>query len=81
MVAMTVTPLMVRVALRLRMGRSCFSSCDVKTLIKSAFDGTASRWYLAAVLIFRRLTSSCVGVCIERSAVIISRRATSCVKI
>lgn len=46
----------------------------------SALDGTSCKRYLAAVLIFRRLTSSRVGDCVERSMVMISRRATSFVK-
>jgi hypothetical protein len=44
-------------------------------LIKSAFEGTSSRWYLAAVFIFNLLTSSCVADELEISVLIISRRA------
>jgi len=44
-------------------------------LIKSAFEGTSSRWYLAAVLIFNRLTSSCVAEGLDSNVLIISRRA------
>ena len=61
MVAMTVTPLMVRVFFRLIIGKSFFDSEAVKAVIKSALDGTASRWYLAEILIFSLLTSSPVG--------------------
>ena len=58
MVAITVTPEMVRVVFLLRIGKSCFASVGVRVLIKSAFDGTFSRWYLAAVWVLRRFTSS-----------------------
>ncbi len=44
--------------------------------MRSAFDGTASRWYLAAILIFKRLTSSLVADGLESNFSIISRRAT-----
>ena len=66
---------MVLVAFRRRIGRSFFASCEVNSLIKSAFAGTASKWYFAAVLIFNRLASSCVGDGIESKVVIISLRA------
>jgi hypothetical protein len=55
---MTVTPLMVRVVFLLRMRRSLLAWVGVKSAIMSAFDGTLSKWYFAAVLIFKRLTSS-----------------------
>ena len=58
MVATTVTPEMVRVAFLLKIDRSSFASSTESAAIKSAFEGTFSRWYLAAVLIFRRFTSS-----------------------
>lgn len=58
MVAITVTPEMVRVAFLRRIGKSFFASKGVRALIKSALAGTASKWYFAAVLIFNRLTSS-----------------------
>ena len=81
MVAMTVTPLMERVVFLLRRGRSFFASVGVSWAIMSALDGTLPRLYLPAVLIFKRLTSSRVGDGIERSVVMISRRATSLVKL
>ena len=80
MVAMTVTPLMARVFFLLMMGKSFFDSESVKAVIKSALDGTASKWYLAETLIFSLLTSSPVGESIESSLVMISRRATVLVK-
>ena len=76
MMAITVTPLIVRVFFLLMMGKSFLASFEVNSLIKSALAGTASKWYFAAVLIFNRLTSSCVGEGIESSVVIISLRAT-----
>jgi hypothetical protein len=75
MTAITVTPLMVRVFFLLIIGKSFFASWGAKMLIKSAFEGTSSRWYLAAVLIFSRLTSSCVADGLQSSVLIISRRA------
>ncbi len=77
MVATTVTPLMVRVVFLFRSDKSCFDSEAVSWLMMSALDGTFSRWYLPAVLIFSRLTSSRVGDCIESRVLMISRRATS----
>ena len=58
MVATTVTPEMVRVAFLLKIGRSNFASSTESTAIKSAFEGTFSRWYLPEVLIFKQFTSS-----------------------
>lgn len=77
MTAMTVTPLIVRVAFLFMIGRSFFDSAGVKTAIKSALAGTASKWYFAAILIFNRLTSSCVAEGMESRVVIISCRAVS----
>ncbi len=81
MVAITVTPLIVRVVFLFRRGRSNLFSSGVSWLIMSALDGTFSRWYLPAVLIFSRFTSSRVGEGIESRVLMISRRATSCDKI
>ena len=67
----------MRVFFLLIMGKSFFASVGVNVLIKSALAGTASKWYFAAVLIFNRLTSSCVGDGMESRVVIISFRATS----
>ena len=80
MVAMTVTPLMARVFFLLMMGKSFFDSDADRTVIKSALEGTASRWYLAETLIFNLLRSSPVGDSIERSLAMISRSATVLVK-
>ena len=73
--AITDTPEMVRVAFLRRIGKSFFASRGVRALIKSALAGTASKWYLAAILIFNRLASSCVGEGIESNVVIISLSA------
>ena len=59
--AITVTPLIVRVFFLLIMGKSFFASIGFKNAIKSALEGTASKWYLAAILIFKRFTSSWVA--------------------
>jgi hypothetical protein len=59
------------------MGKSFFDSAGVRAAIKSALAGTASKWYFAATFIFKRLTSSCVGDCIESRVVIISLNAIS----
>jgi hypothetical protein len=75
-VAITLTPLIVRVAFLRRIGKSFFASMGVRALIKSALAGTASKWYFAAVLIFKRFASSCVGDGIESKVVIISLNAT-----
>lgn len=80
MVATTVTPLMVRVVLRFRMGMSCFASWGVSWLIMSALEGTLSRWYLPAVLIFSLFTSLRVGLSMASRVVMISRRAVLYVK-
>jgi hypothetical protein len=80
MVAMTVTPLMARVFFLLIMGKSFLDSDADSAVIKSALDGTASKWYFAETLIFILLTSSPVGFGIERSVVMISRRAVWLVK-
>jgi hypothetical protein len=80
MVATTVTPLMVRVVLRFRSGRSCLDSSGVNWAIMSALDGTFGRWYLPAVRIFSLLTSFRVGDCIESRVAMISLRATFSVK-
>ena len=80
MVAMTVTPLIARVFFLLIIGKSFFASEADKAVIKSALDGTASKWYFAETLIFKRLTSSPVGEGIESSVVIISRKAVWFVK-
>ena len=73
--AITLTPLIVRVAFLRRIGRSFLASFGFNSLIKSAFAGTACKWYFAAVLIFNRLASSCVGDGIDSKVVIISLRA------
>ena len=75
MVATTVTPLMVRVVFRRKIGRSRFSSGGFRRLIKSAFEGTVSSWYLPAVLIFNRFMSSHVGFGVSINVCIISRSA------
>ena len=80
MTAIIVTPLIARVFFLRIIGKSFFASCGVNALIKSALAGTASRWYFAAVLIFRRLTSSWVGEDIDSRVVIISLNATSVFK-
>ena len=76
MVATTVTPLLVRVTFLFRIGRSRFVSVGVSKLIMWALEGTFSRLYLPAILIFKRLTSSRVGDDIESKVLIISRRAS-----
>jgi len=78
---MTVTPLIARVFLRLIIGKSFFDSEAVKAAIKSALEGTDSRWYLAETLIFKRFTSSPVGEGMESSVAMISRRAVWLVKV
>jgi hypothetical protein len=74
-VATTVTPEIVRVVFLRKMGKRRFVSFGVKMLIKSAFDGTSLSWYLAAIFIFRRFASSCVGFGISISEFMISRKA------
>ncbi len=75
MVAITVTPLIERVVFLRRIGRICLVSFRVRSVIMSAFEGTFSRWYLAAVLIFRVLTWFLVGVDVRFRVSMISRRA------
>ena len=67
---------MVRVFFLLIIGKSFFASRGVKKEIKSALEGTASKWYLAETLIFKRLTSSCVAEGLESKLSIISRNAS-----
>jgi len=81
MVAMTVTPEIVRVVFLRKMGKRRFASLGVKILIKSAFEGTSWSWYLAAVFIFRRFASSRVGYSVSISVFMISRRAISVFKV
>jgi hypothetical protein len=81
MVATTVTPEIVRVVFLRKMGKRRFASFGVKSLIKSAFDGTSSSWYLAAVFIFRRFASSRVGCGISIRMFMISRKAFSFFKV
>jgi len=76
MVATTVTPLLVRVVFLFRIGNSCFVSVGVSKQIMSALEGTFSRLYLPATLIFNRLTSSRVGDGMESKVLIISRMAS-----
>jgi hypothetical protein len=80
-VATTVTPEIVRVVFLRKMGKRRFVSFGVKMLIKSAFDGTSLSWYLAAIFIFRRFASSCVGFGISISEFMISRKAVSSFKV
>ena len=75
MTAITDTPEIVRVAFLRIIGSNFFASLWLRALIKSAFAGTASKWYFAAILIFKRLTSSCVANELESKVSIISRRA------
>ena len=75
MVATTVTPEIVRVVFLRKIGKRYFVSFGVKRLIKSAFDGTSSSWYLPAVFIFRRFNSSRVGFGICIRVFMISRKA------
>jgi hypothetical protein len=75
MVATTVTPLIVRVVLRLKMGNKILVSWGVKAAIKSALDGIDAKWYFAATFIFSLFASSCVGLGIVSSASMISRKA------
>ncbi len=69
------TPLIVRVVFLRRKGRSWRVSCGVRRAMISELEGTFSRWYLAAVLIFRVLSWFRVGwgICFKVST--ISRRA------
>ena len=75
MVATTVTPEIVRVVFLRKMGKRRFASLGVKSLIKLAFDGTSWSWYLPAVFIFKRFTSSQVGWDVFIRVFMISRRA------
>ena len=60
---MIVTPEIVLVAFRRRIGRSLRFWLRVKAAINSELEGTWSRWYLAAVRVFSNVTSACVGFC------------------
>ena len=79
--ATTVTPEIVRVVFLRKIGKRRFVSFGVKILIKSAFEGTSSSWYLAAVFIFRRFASSRVGFGISINVFMISRKAVSSFKV
>ena len=81
MVATTVTPEIVRVVFLRKMGKRHLSSLGVKRLIKSELDGTSSSWYLPAVFIFSRFTSSQVGVGISINVFMISCRAVLSFKV
>ena len=75
MTATTVTPEMVRVDFLRRMGNSCFSSCGVKMLINSEFEGTFLSWCFPAVFIFKELRNSLVGLEVSFSFSMISLSA------
>jgi len=76
MTAMMVTPEIVRVAFRRRIGRSLRLCLGVNAAIISGFDGTCFRWCLAAVLALRRLTSSWLGLGRSSKAAMISFMAS-----
>ena len=69
MVAITVTPEIVRVFFLRRIVRSLVFSFGVNALIISAFEGMWLSWCLAAIWVFMRFTSLCVGCgsCIRAS--------------
>ena len=81
MVATTVTPLLVRVVLRRRIGRSFFASWCVSCAMISALEGTSWSLYFEAVLILRRFTSSRVAERLEMRVAMISFSAASFVKL